>query len=312
MIPLPRRGSAGPGTTCCAGDERPGTLARGELLRRARQRLAELEVEVDGTRPRRPVERLDEGLDGQRPPGCPAGPRRAHRASAPSAPLPENRPTCSIVWGAPTWCNSGGLSAVQTMSGTRAWCASTTAGWSSAAAVPLVTQITVGLPVAMARPSAKKAALRSSSFTWARRRSARDSARGVDREPGQMTASVTPSRAHSSTRVALKVACTLIRRATPCRGARCGSAPGRAARLHADRPAVRPVRRAPGRVPLARGDRPPRPRRVRRRADGPSGYRRPRGGVGADDGRRRTLRPLRLLAGRSGRPARAVRDSICA
>ena len=71
---------------------------------------------------------------------------------------------------------------------------------------------------------------------------ARASARGVDREPGQMTASVTPIRAHSSTRVAVKVACTLIRRATPCRGARCGPTSGGAARLHADGSAVRPVR----------------------------------------------------------------------
>ena len=61
-----------------------------------------------------------------------------------------------MVCGAPVWCSSGGRSAVQTISGTRAWCASTTAACSSAAAVPLVTQMTVGLPVAIANPKAKK------------------------------------------------------------------------------------------------------------------------------------------------------------
>ena len=82
---------------------------------------------------------------------------------------------------------------MQTISGTRAWCASTTAGCSSAAAVPLVTQMTVGFPVAIASPSAKNAPLRSSRRTWTRRRSASGSARGVERDPAQMTASVTPT-----------------------------------------------------------------------------------------------------------------------
>ena len=91
----------------------------------------------------------------------------------------------------------------------------------------------VGLPVE-ASPTAKNPALRSSSLTWARSRSASASASGVEREPGQITASVTPSRTHSSTRVALKVACTLTRRATPRRSARFGSPVGRSARLHAD------------------------------------------------------------------------------
>ena len=72
----------------------------------------------------------------------------AHLVAAP------NRPTCSIVCGAPVSCNSGGRSAVHTMSGTRPWCASTTAAWSSAAAVPLVTQTTAGRRVARATPSA--------------------------------------------------------------------------------------------------------------------------------------------------------------
>ena len=84
-----------------------------------------------------------------------------------------------------------GRSAVSTTSGTRPSVASTTAGSRFAAAVPEVTTIATGRRAARARPSAKKPALRSSSRTrteipgWAR--SARAS--GVDREPGQTTAS---------------------------------------------------------------------------------------------------------------------------
>ena len=44
----------------------------------------------------------------------------------------------------------------------------------------------------------------------------------MEREPGQITASVTPRWTHSSTRVALKVACTLTRRGPPCRTAGTG------------------------------------------------------------------------------------------
>ena len=49
-----------------------------------------------------------------------------------------------MVWGAPTSRSSGGRSAVQTMSGTPARSASTTAAWSSAAAVPLVVTTRAG------------------------------------------------------------------------------------------------------------------------------------------------------------------------
>ena len=179
---------------------------------------------------------------------CPPGPRRARPGAKAQRVAAANSPFCSMVCGAPVWCSSGGRSAVHTMSGTRAWCASTTAGWSSAAAVPLVTQMTVGLPVAIASPSAKNAALRSSRRTWTRSRSAKGRASGVERDPGQTTASVTPSRTHSSTRVALKVACTLTRRATPRRGARLRAAAGPAARLHPDRAPLGPLRGPPGRV----------------------------------------------------------------
>ena len=197
------------------------------------------------------------------------------------------------------------------MSGTRAWCASTTAGWSSAAAVPLVTQMMVGLPVAIASPRAKKAALRSSRRTWTRSRSARGRASGVEREPGQTTASVTPSRTHSSTRVALKVACTLTRRATPCRGARLRPAAGPAARLHADGAPLGPLRGHAGRVAHPGRGRPPRARRLRIGAGRPAGDGRPGGGRGAAADRRRAVRPARLLARCPGGAARGASAPIC-
>ncbi len=154
---------------------------------------------------------------------------------------------------------------MQTIERNPAWWASTTAGWSSAAAVPLVTQIDGGSTGRHGKPSAKKPALRSSRRTWVRRRSARATASGVDRDPGQITASVTPSRAHSSTRVALNVACTLTRRGTQCRGARLGAAAGGAARVHPDRSALGSLRRdLAGSHARRRG--PSRPRRIRRRA----------------------------------------------
>ena len=121
---------------------------------------------------------------------------------------PPYRLDCSMVWGAPTPCRRGGRSAVQTINGTPAWLASTTPAWSSAAAVPLVVQTTLGTPVATANPTAKKHAPRSSSRTCSSisSRSARASTSGVEREPGQTTAWVTPARTHSSTSVAAKVA----------------------------------------------------------------------------------------------------------
>ena len=133
--------------------------------------------------------------------------------------------------------------------GTRAWWASTTAGCSSTAAVPLVVQTTAGRPVARPSPRAKKPAPRSSRRTWSRSsaRAARARARGVEREPGQTTASVSPARTHSSTRVAAKVACTGRRRsvrspplvaAAARRDRRGRPAAGAGPRLHPDRAAV--------------------------------------------------------------------------
>ena len=73
-----------------------------------------------------------------------------------------------MVWGAPTSRSSGGRSAVTTSSGTRSRSASTTAGCSSAAAVPLVVSTTAGRPVARPSPSAMNAPERSSWCTWTR------------------------------------------------------------------------------------------------------------------------------------------------
>ena len=113
-----------------------------------------------------------------------------------------------MACGAPTSWSSGGRLAVHTSSGTPARSASTTAGWSSTAAVPLVVSTITASPDAAASPSARKPPLRSSWWTWTVMRSsaASASASGVDREPGQTTACSTPSRAHSSTRVAQNVA----------------------------------------------------------------------------------------------------------
>ena len=95
-------------------------------------------------------------------------------------------------------------------SGTPAWWASTTAGCSSAAAVPLVVTTTAGQPRARPMPRARKPADRSSSTTWRRSRpsAAKATISGVERDPGATTASVTPPRTHSSTRVAAKAAWT--------------------------------------------------------------------------------------------------------
>ena len=95
-----------------------------------------------------------------------------------------------MVCGAPTSRSSGGRSAVHTTRGTRARSASTTAAWSSAAAVPLVTTTTAGDPVASPMPSAVKPAERSSSRRCRARpcSAATARARGVDREPGHTTA----------------------------------------------------------------------------------------------------------------------------
>ena len=147
------------------------------------------------------------------------------------------------------------------------------------------------------QPQARRnAPLRSSRRTWTRSRSAKGSARGVERDPAQTTASVTPRRTHSSTRVALKVACTLTRRAPPCRRARVRAAAGRAARLHPDRTPLGPLRGTPGRVAHAGRGGSAGTRRFGVGAGRPADDSRSGGGGGAGRGRRRGMRPARLLA----------------
>jgi hypothetical protein len=108
----------------------------------------------------------------------------------------------STVWLAPVPRSSGGRSAVSTSSGTPLWSASSTAGWKLAAAVPEVHTSATARRDVRARPSARNDAERSSMRTCARMSgwATRASAKGVERDPGAMTASVRPQRASSSTR----------------------------------------------------------------------------------------------------------------
>src|SRR4051812_33860058 len=107
----------------------------------------------------------------------------------------------SIAWPAPTSRSSGGRSAVSTISGTRASYASTTAGWRLAAAVPEVQVTATGLPLALASPRAMNPAARSSSTDTASIPSSAASVRisGALRDPGEVTAWVSPQRRSSST-----------------------------------------------------------------------------------------------------------------
>ena len=196
---------------------------------------------------------------------------------------------------------------MHTSSGTRACDASITAGWKLAAAVPDVHSSTAGRPLARPRPSARNAAERSSSTTCTRIRSSRASARasGAERDPGAITASVTPARAHSSTNADANavVASRSLIGATPRRGrrrVRMGTCP---ARVSCSFPASRRPRRrgrpsptsCASRAPSARSTcRRPRPSRPRPRRIGEAG-----GG--------RDLR--RLLDGRAPVPAARARPA---
>jgi hypothetical protein len=106
-----------------------------------------------------------------------------------------------MAWPAPTSRSSGGRSAVSTISGTRACQASCTAGARLAAAVPDVQVTTAGRPLALAMPSAMNPAARSSITDTEVSRSSPASAStiGALREPGQVTAWVSPQRTSSST-----------------------------------------------------------------------------------------------------------------
>src|ERR1019366_390714 len=96
--------------------------------------------------------------------------------------------------------SSGGRSAVSTINGTRAWWASITAGAKLAAAVPDVQVSATGRPDALAAPSAKNPAQRSSICDQHAIRGSRTSDRtiGVLREPGEVQACCIPHRASSS------------------------------------------------------------------------------------------------------------------
>ncbi len=74
-----------------------------------------------------------------------------------------------MAWFAPVSRSSGGRSAVSTSSGTPASLASMTAAWKCAAAVPEVQTSATGRRLALARPSARNEADRSSIRTCSRR-----------------------------------------------------------------------------------------------------------------------------------------------
>src|SRR6056297_2897780 len=78
-----------------------------------------------------------------------------------------------------------------------------TAGWKFAAAVPEVQTSGVGFPVRFARPSAKKAAERSSKCEKTRMSgcSANATVSGVERLPGAIQTPSTPAAASSATSV---------------------------------------------------------------------------------------------------------------
>src|SRR5437879_5141612 len=81
-----------------------------------------------------------------------------------------------------------------------------TAAWNSAAAVPEVQRRATARSRALARPSAKKAAERSSTCIHTRTPGWRANAiaSGAEREPGAMHTASRPQRASSSTKVAAK------------------------------------------------------------------------------------------------------------
>src|SRR6267142_1184867 len=100
----------------------------------------------------------------------------------------------SMVCGAPVSRSSGGRSAVTTIRGTRAEDASTTAGRKFAAALPEVQTIATGRRGALASPSAKNPADRSSSDTRVSMgERPKAIASGAERDPEQTIASRTPA-----------------------------------------------------------------------------------------------------------------------
>ena len=214
--PEPPKGP-GPVGACCCAQRRFDVRIGGSVGRsledgggRTEQGLPEGQVEVDRPGTVGAAAGLGERPGRQRPPGPGGGQLGAPGCTSHRTALPK-RPSWSTVWGAPKPWSSGGRSAVTATMGTPAWWASMTAGCSSEAAVPLVVTTGAGTPVARARPRAKNPAERSSASTWSRSApcsaaSARAMSRGVDLEPGQATASLTPARNHSSTSTVAKAA----------------------------------------------------------------------------------------------------------
>ena len=216
-----------------------------------------------------------------------------------------------MVWGAPTSRSSGGRSAVQTSSGTPARWASTTAGCSSAAAVPLVVsthgRAAGGQPEAEGRGT-RRSARRGARGPAHRRRSASARPAASTGSPGQTTASVTPARTHSSTSVAQNVAARRhgiggYRRAPRVHGERDGAGPRSCCSTASPRP-----RRCWGPLAPALARRPRRSCGSTRPATAarPATARRPARDRPADGRGRRPGRVPRLLDGRADGAARGA------
>ena len=134
-------------------------------------------------------------------------------------------PTWSVVWLAPVPRSAAGRSAERTSSRSPAWDASRTAGWRLTTAVPDVVTTATGRWLPLARPSARKPAVRSSTRTWSLRRPSasawwRTTASAADRDPGDSTTSVTPLR-HSAATTATDIdVAAFTGRADPARRCR--------------------------------------------------------------------------------------------
>src|SRR6267142_452233 len=122
----------------------------------------------------------------------------------------------SMVCGAPVSRSSGGRSAVTTIRGTRAEDASTTAGRKFAAALPEVQTIATGRRAALASPSAKNPADRSSSDTRVSMgERPKAIASGAERDPEQTIASRTPAAWSARTKRSVHVTLRAPRASAP-------------------------------------------------------------------------------------------------
>ncbi len=183
----PADAAGGPARRATAG-RRAGRSGSGPGV--ADQRVAEGQVEVHRARPAAPIG-LGHGPGGQRPPragGGLVGPRRARRTTGP--PAVQVRLVDGLRRADVAAARAGGRRCTRAAApGPGA--ASTTAGCSSTAAVPLVVQHHGGharWPGRGRGPGSRRSARRGGRGAASRPSAARARASGVDREPGATTA----------------------------------------------------------------------------------------------------------------------------